>query len=776
MLKNNKGFSLSLVIAIMAITGVLVATVIVIVTANYNMKKSQKEVDNNKYNAEDGLNAIVADLQEFCEKQLEDSYQKSLYLDGLSDNEQLNIRFKTLYIKQLYYYLGEGDKETLNNKLNEFLTNDIKEGEGTNNFAKYCTYMNQASVDNPKVTNESGEELVYPFLYIHNIGVTFNSPDTSRESIITDIRIDAPDLFDGATTNNDDIAGEYGKFSLVTDKTIDIIGWSRIRGNTYGGGHTDEKGVYTDGYSIGKSSDCTADITTDKMITRGDITVYDTDASTLTDIMPYSGDLVNIYANNIYTKHGNGTNTVTSKHNCFQAYANFYIRGDTMLNRPYMCGLFHGNYYGFTKDSAFNINGRNVNADLSDLSTLLLAGTSYLDIPVNEGDNTSVQIGDSLTGKFSQSVYMIPAECIYYVEKTDDSFKKESIGNPISKSLMDSSTIVLTKNASIEDTITADGKYIVLDYYKFKEKNNIDLYDYIDESSNHGMSSITPIYSNQKSAENGIRTYLYFKFKNTEKASEYLRRFDSTFQGYVNSKSKDFSYGNISLSNDTVLYTVGNVLANKNGKLSIHANTETIDSNVILQNEEAINKDYNSIASTLLPYNKSLVDSYNDSCFDYVINKSLISEHKGYDNLNTNEHQDSAKVGDSDSTHTYTSSNIVIEGTDIDFEGNKVDVLVCDGDVKIQNDMNGLIITTGKVEFNLGVTFKGTVLAKNGIFINESTISSETSTGSILYWLLSTYENKNKVSQAFNLLKTDDEEDEIPKNAIQISYKNWMVY
>lgn len=738
MKNKNEGFSFIVVILLMVITTIMVVTAIVIVNANWKMKQTEKLSVQSTYNAEAGLNDIVEDLQVVCQECLEHAYTETLTTGGTLTRTSLDTIFANKYIAYLESYFT---MHNIDEALSSFLT------QPNTTYQNGVTY----EIDNKNHT-----------FTLKNVSVVYTGSDNSSETVITDIQINTPVLF-GETANTNTLIQEYGKYSIITDRSlVSTTGDIKITGSVYAGGTNDDNAanptaenryyIETEGISVGKdSSNSNIEFNSDRIITRSDIVTYNND-STLT-VKGYNKTLADVYTNNIITKKRSGSAIAENNVTVIDGTGNFYVKGDTLLNARYCDIKLAGTYRGFTpKTSAFLINGRSVNANLSELTTLMLSGVSYIDIPIALEDNASIMMGDSLTGKFIQTIYMVPPTCVHNKETG------ALIGNPITET---------------------DKDNISIDWDTYNKTYGINILDFVDVEN--PVSYIVPTQTSG-SIENGKRMYLYLNFKSEDSAAAFLQTFNKYFSNYLDDRSSAFNYGNITIADSASLFTMGNLITNQNGKVTVVPNTVNGYSPFLEMQNETILKDYNSLASTLLPFSYTGIYDLNDSLFDFVINKEKIDspeECKHYNDTTLVETKDTPwEVAD---TH-YHAKDVVtyVENAkcDVSDENKLYSAIVSKGDVTILNgDTYGIVITEGSCTLNAGARFHGTIIAKEGIKLSSGSVNV-TNIGyhnsSVLTWFLDTYTCKDLIREHFEQIVSEN--NEVTTQSVNITYKNWVTY
>ena len=718
--KSDKGFSFAIVVIVIMVTSFIVMACIVIANANYKMKETKSKAVDVYYKAEDGINKIRAEIEVLCATDIQDSYTIVLKSASTIPTSQLDNEFKRVYTDMLYKTLTDTD----------LLTRFQGYFPAGGNIE--CVGVGSVIPDtaNHKVT-------------IEDIVVKYTDNDTHFENTVqTDIVMKAPEVF-GDYSKRTNIADTYAEYVLVSDEGICFEGNQDIWGSVYAGA-ADLDDRYKSGISVGYSSGGVVSLHGRNIITRGNITTYSQGTLNVSGI---GSDNAHTYGLNIETEKG--TRDVGKVSLTFNG--DTYIKENVLLSQPSSSVLMSGSYYGYTPvTSSFCINASDVKVDLTGLSTFWLAGTSYIDIPVADG-STSVIMGESLTGKQTQSMYLVPSCCIY------DATTHEPLSNPIDVSkyhILNSGVTCSDASCSLE--------HCYVDLSKNREYGGIDLLEYCDSSN-----AFKPVLVNYKagsSLDNNKRSYLYLNIRN-EKVSDYSALFSNLYPNYVTNRAKSFNLGNISVGSGSLLRTVGSVLTFDGKTASIVRSSMPANSDYIDTRNKYIDNKYTSLKSTL-EENKSSIE--NSSCFKHVINTSII-DGKADSSLT-----DAASWFKCSSVVKYDTINDTDDGETLEF-------LVADGDVQIQRNFKGVVITTGNVEFVGSCNVVGTIFSGGTINFDLATngcsIKALDNVVEPLAWLLIRYENRDDIKIYFNELN-----DDITGNVINsldlrtfITYKNWVV-
>lgn len=588
MKKDNKGYTFNLTIILMLIVTIICVSVLAIVMANWNMKRTESKISSNTYTAESAIDDIRAGIQKQCSSEMKVVYTTLTSSMNTIPYNKLDDEFAKEYHARLTEKFGTDLKKTLNS---------------------YIT----AGVGYELTTEPTFEIKSDRKAFLRNIGVSYKTSDGEYTTkLYTDIEIDTPKMFEGMKNQVVDSTA-YTDFVIISDGDLKLGGYSKdslqnafpvnILGNVYSGGDT----LLT-----------MAHIKSDKFLARGDLRLGLKDRESTIESETL-GKNTQLYANNIILctdKNSVGWNAEyfpeKTKYS-LQANADFYISHDLIAFGSNQSIKLSGNYYGFESDSSIAVNSSHCNLDLTGLNTLWLAGVNQLDYTqeylhnqnyqqypttaVFEG-STSDLMGDSLSFNGLQVAYFVPSICIY--DKNGN-----QLSNPITKEQYDAG--------------------IVVDLDKNKQSGGIDLGYY--------AKGYKPVFVSYLADTSGVyeyykdrqRCYLYLTFQSESKASKYLDLFCKTNKLFLRDEVSHFGLGNIKISEGTTLRTKGNIVTCENGAVTILNNTTEQLSTYLDTSADYYRLKRNSMLSTLEENSSSELI---DSVFNYIVDKDKLVSHK----------------------------------------------------------------------------------------------------------------------------------------------------
>lgn len=680
MKKDNKGYTFNLTIILMLIVTIICVSVLAIVMANWNMKRTESKISSNTYTAESAIDDIRAGIQKQCSSEMKVVYTTLTSSMNTIPYNKLDDEFAKEYHARLTEKFGTDLKKTLNS---------------------YIT----AGVGYELTTEPTFEIKSDRKAFLRNIGVSYKTSDGEYTTkLYTDIEIDTPKMFEGMKNQVVDSTA-YTDFVIISDGDLDLGGWeSNSAGNAF------PVNILGNVYSGGDTLLTMAHIKSDKFLVRGDLRLGLKDRESTIE-SETSGKNTQLYANNIILSIYNNSVGWNAEYfpektkYSLQANADFYISHDLIATGKNQSIKLSGNYYGFENDSSIAVNSKHCNLDLTGLDTLWLAGVNHLDYTqehmhndnyikypnttVFEG-NTSDLMGDSLSFNGLQVAYLVPSVCIY--DKNGN-----QLSNPITKEQYDAG--------------------ITVDLDKNKQSGGIDLGYYAKGYKPVFISYLTETTGIGESYKDRQRCYLYLTFQSTSKASEYLNLFCKTNKLFLRDEVNYFGLGDIKISNDTLLRTKGNVVTYENGAVAILNNTTEQLSAYLDTSVDYYRFKRNSMLSTLEENSSS---ELLDSVFNYIVDKDkLVSHETDTHMLSYYEHYYPGFESkfNTDAARCHVGNGWVIGGGGgiIYYSKDKstgYETIIADAQrLWIKENFKGLVINTGEVRFTNGANeFTGLIL------------------------------------------------------------------
>lgn len=437
--KDNRGSTLVVVIVAMFLLCVLASVILYTTYINYTIKTTELHSTDNFYTAESVMDEIKAGL----EREVSNAYMNAYlyvmqnYSSGDSGGEVIRTtNFQTSYVNYLKEKFDPDRDEKMDPaQLFTYLSENPPVTAGEALFS-------DGSTAKLELVPEDGKSLVAytDGVWIRGLRLTYTDSKGYVAVITTDIALKIPNM---TFEEQNNLPGVLS-YSLIADKklylgTSDTVldghyvpvgGTYTVRGSVYGG---------ADGISVSNSQAKFEAAETGGaylVVTGGNIEVQGasgSDAGFLT-----SGN-ASLWADGILIDSGE-----------LELSGESYVQDDLTVNGKNSSVTLEGQYYGFgyqsvsttargpQNSSSILINGAGVTLDLSALTELGLAGQAYIGTTDADGDgvedavqniytedgaetgydtsgNQTVRMGESLSVRSDQLAYLVPPECIGYI-------------------------------------------------------------------------------------------------------------------------------------------------------------------------------------------------------------------------------------------------------------------------------------------------------------------------------------------------------------------------
>lgn len=396
--KNNKGSSLVLVIVAIAFIGILTAIVLNMCLINYRMKYMDLSSKDNFYSAENALDEIKTGLGIEVSEALSASYIEVMQQYSQTNAEERSSQFQYKYLERLRSVVrNPSDIDKYNVDL---LKGYLKE-------TAYDTTLGIGAIldgtTEPKlVATERG-------LILRNLVVKYIDDEEYVTYIKTDILLSFPSIEFTQTSSMPDLLS----FGVVanTDFVATATGTTTIDGSVYGG----KNGMTVSGGSRLTIQNAKQVITNQTLTvqTNGELTLTDTSSLWAKNVVADAGNLIlNGHSNVADDLTIKGASSVVTLGGEYYGFGN----AATAKNAESLQGeqtAIETNPADYS--SSIIVNGSDSRIDLSNLKKLVISGNAYISTSsksVGSNTNVDVMLGESLTVKSNQVMYMIPPECI----------------------------------------------------------------------------------------------------------------------------------------------------------------------------------------------------------------------------------------------------------------------------------------------------------------------------------------------------------------------------
>lgn len=736
---KNQGFSLLTVIVSVSFIGILGLLILYIAMANFQMKITDLKGKDSFYTAEKALEEVRTGLQEDVGEAMSVAYTKVLETyskdaDVSADvtlDELRQAGFKELFVKELIKRLQRSTTDTSHynmNKLNSYL--DLTQEDSFDSTRETVI-----------VTNPAGKEAVMKKdvkngVVLKNIKTIYVDSQGHASIIETDIRLGIPKV----QFPTPSILPDLMNMIVVANKGIVCENTdtrtTEIQGSVYTGlldevksSGTNQKNDGSDMVSVKIPNGAKLYVSNgDKFVCQGNIELEDNSSFS-------SGSTVSVWAQGI----GLSSATVTLQ-------GKTYLSDDITVNTGKNSKVtISGEYYGFgspesakasknngnTDDpentesvysyknrsdsslsSAITINGRDTTMDLSGVQKMMIAGKNYIassKVSSARGNRSDLLTGESLTVKGTQLAYLVPPELI-----GDGTLTNPMTGDQYLELVgeNESATSVINMNTLIPEWGNKSLAQIGVDSEK----------------------PVQVVFYNDNAAGDKGFVYFYLNFTDSEKAAKFMQVYYSSSDIKQNmDKYLSFYFGNDAgiKVNDPQAYlryvTNGNVLSfdgsSKSGKLNSATDADTgtqlYDEQVKYQNMwYTLNRkmilSYDLLKKEVKDTN-GMVD-HDERRSDRTVFDNLVNEEGMTAFIESNgkivssgdgaykEYRFTADKDDGGLTAVMADNKGHSEFVITSSEADKLRLVVCTGDVRIDSGVtfSGIIMAKGKITLGSG--------------------------------------------------------------------------
>ena len=689
---SNRGGALLSVIIAMTVVGILGTLVLSISYTNFRMKQIDKKSKDNFYSAEAVLDEIVVGLQQEVSDQYKAAYTTVMENYGNYDTAaEMSEDFNTEFVLNMVSVLqvSASDSGHYNIDVISDLVNPANY-PSTDSFTVSGVVTDTVTDGAGNVTNiyDNRLETLQDGLSIRNLVVTYVN-NGYINTITTDIKISTPAL-------------EFATISTMPE----IADYSMIAQDgmaTETGAHYSLQGKVFAGTCIDLAAGSLLDANNAAatlLVTEGDVSVVGN--STFNTATGTS-----LWAKSVTASALSGA---TVANNEILLLGRTYIKDDTTLNGSGNTLKRGGQYYGYSNNdanasesSAVIVNGSGTTLDMSDLKTLVVAGTSFVATEgmAAEGNNNAaamnsadVLMGDSVAVKGNQIAYLVSTEC------------KGITSNPMSYTQYSSLiTNPLWKEEALGTVLTTLRRSL----------------------ASYGSIDIQPVYT----ARDGGTVYLYLSFSDADVASKYFMDYyggngGTKIKNYLNRYVSSFSFNDAGMNR---LVTQGNYLVEESTDIATYMGN-TGDVATSAQELSNYQSSYEALCAKLVENKSSLTSTeLTQTVYQNLIDQNGAQTGKLDSFLVACKNNSVAKWSDNIAYTTLTSDASTIEVATIwanaadKASGTGVRCIIVDNDdaadkaYSIPAGGSGIIIATGDVDIS-----GGAAVAWNGLVISNGKI------------------------------------------------------
>lgn len=522
---NNQGSTFILALLVITLLTTLALALANASLGNMMMKSIDRGSKNTFYTSESLLDEIRAGIGQNSVRSLAEAYESVLaeIVNNSSgslkvmDNNEANNLLKQRYIENVLNTATGGALAFSGATDNHVSSNDISSLERSNMYTALNSYIGGYikgyDTDMAKVTSigvvdayrelTDGHEWI---VIVRDVAVSYKEKKGEEiyfSNITVDLEIEYPNMMVDFTNTNR--LTDFTEYAMIADKDIVMTGQSvDVRDSVYAGNRID----------IIASADSGSNVKFDPILDGKYINVIcggdsNADSGTIRVGGNADGDMssahfqgANIWCTNIATsrKFGDGdTNDATAGAKIFIGNkCTTYVKDDLSVDAQKSEVDVYGKYYGYSYEgasgslghassSAIIVNGRNSKLTIGP-NQLYIGGRAYIDIQNSTTDyDDTYQTGEALALKGSQEVYLIPPRFLGVGHSS-------SVTNPMSSDIW----YAITNTAGVEACVIPDG-------YFAKAYLNPAALPYTIRRTESGM------------------VYVYYNFKNNDAAAAYIK-------------------------------------------------------------------------------------------------------------------------------------------------------------------------------------------------------------------------------------------------------------
>lgn len=505
--KDNTGSVLIMVVIGILFLGLLGSIISAATVLNARLKGGYQKERTTFYTADGILEEIRAGLGKISSRAVNEAYTSFMleYKNSYQQGENQQARFSEKYLEVLQKELNDaGASSALQMYYDVDILLGLLEGEGT---------ALQKKKDCVQIIPQENKMEIFPtegYLLLKNIRVVYVDESNVETILTTDICLSAPSL---SAAEEKNFYTELFQHALIGDQAVRLRD-ARVDGSVYAG----KDGIFLGGFGLGSQINGGAVVSRGELLSSGNGNKLESQ---------------NLWLKNICLEGNGGSLTLSGNTN---------VSDDIEINGTGNQLILQGTYTGFGNEadsaqysSAIMINGKKAVVDMRGLTSLILAGNSF--IKRNEAgglEGNDILLGESIAIKSDQLACFVPER---YIKEKNGKF-----------------TLLWEEFA---------------DYAKVGEEN---------KSLLNQTEPVTAYYYRQLSGTDidKVGCYYFLNFKNQESAAEYYRIYGEANRDKLTNNSSLYLDQGIFL-NDGLLYTATGQLLCKKGSL---AELEWKDANV----------------------------------------------------------------------------------------------------------------------------------------------------------------------------------------------------
>ena len=724
---NNKGYTLALVVIIVALISIMATTVLAVTSVNIRMKAIQKQSLDNFYSAETAMDEIKVGLQNDVANASKNAYLSTMERFEVEDDHNLFLIYQEAYKDELMKIIAgtEGNSVEIIDHLMSFVSKPT-----------------EVVLENIDVLIRENDGLRIPQLRL-----VYTDLKNYQSIITTDIRLGCPNISFSSTTDEPDLKN----FCLVGQKNINFSSASTVNvsGNIMAGKDLAASGSDSvlSGLEISAAANVVFQkgtvIAEDGIWINGGLMQADSKTTIWTDGISVNGGGLSrglitngrIYSAGDLEASGNANVSISGQYYGFGNPIAFVGSNNLKVKLVSEGKTSAGNFSNYVLNdnpgkysSSIVMNtlgGANEvpSIDMSHgLTQLFLAGNSYVSSGNANGlaNGTSVLMGESISAKGNQVAYFVPNTCMNLP------YKNPSILNlslPISS--------YYDENKLSEYML----RYGVTSNYYVTTKKD----------ASTGVVYFFINFNNAKTASTFYRNY-YNVTENKAKLDSYIAKYVKEIKISNSTKTDKILNGNFMVYTDTGVYTLPDTISEKAG---IMANDLSDALKYKMTCTNWADRFIAEAANLSITASESQIKN---RVFYNMVKKSFI------DGMSENE-----KI-----EYTLDEKKVLVVNGDYKENafistGNPYSMIIANGDVELLNNFEGIIIASGGI--NVNMKDPNPKIISNPELILDLIDSAVDPTGNQLRDALN-------ISAVYTTGITNDETDDL-KVSDYVTFENW---
>lgn len=662
--KDNRGATLIIVLVAMAFITVLGATLLFTAYTGYQMKIVERQGKATFYDAESAMDEIRAGLQVAHSNAIVEAYTKVLGEYSTITEESAEAKFRTYFVQALNNW-EKSDMPLFSTDGKVYYVGVLRSFLTPGVLQGDVTVSGGTGLDG----DTAGTAIVRPEgITLKDITVEYRRGGYYSK-VTTDIYMNTPRFI---YTMSDLIMTAVPDYAMIARTELTGFGQATL--------DIDNGNAYAGAIKINLAGNQLT-VKNGTVICKGNLDLLDGGSFVLDNRSILWANEIQLGNSSVLNLEGDS-----------------YVADDLNLEGDGARAILQGRYFGFGNgliagggdetsiaetNSAILINGKYAQLDISRLQNLMLAGTGFIGTSEPLGQsNSDVATGESILPKGIQTAYLIPTPCLSDVAT-----------NPM-----------IYRTGQVPDA--EDLKSLVVDGILWGNKR----------MSDYGAQVQLVYYPITQSQ---TLVYFYMQFSGPDDAGAYFKDYFTHNKESIEKYLGAYSTG-IVAATSAVKNTAGNLLYSSLSSGSGRATATLVSETgaVSAATSAQLGSMYANLCQTL---SSNLPGNPNEDVYDYIVNEPAINSALDYGDLlafrEGSQVMGLIKRGD----YIMASTDFGVTGTYKD-----VKIIIATGDVTVNTDYQGLIISGGTVTITGNRMIKASRDGVNAAFRSTATVGGET--------------------------------------------------